>query len=224
MIGFLRAVMMGLVCLSGLAAGVGPSSAADYPNRPVHWLIGFAAGGPVDIVARIMSQWLSEHFGQQFVVENRAGSGGNIAAAAAINSPPDGYTLLFVAPNNAISTSLYKKLSYDFIGDTVPVASIMQLTNMLVVSNAMPVKTVQELIDYCKANPGKVSYASSGNGTSVHMAAELFKALTKTDMIHVPYRGSSAAMPDLISNKVQVIFDNLPSALEQSRSGTLRAP
>src|SRR6266567_8398339 len=222
MIAGFRATMFSLVFLASLANSVAPSSAADYPNRPVRWLIGFTAGGPVDTVARIMAQWLSERFGQQFVVENRAGSGGNLAAAAAINSPPDGYTLLFVAPNNAISTSLYKKLPYDFIRDTVPVASIMQLTNMLVVSNAMPVKTVQEFIDYCKANPGKVSYASSGNGTSVHMSAELFKALTKVEMTHVPYRGSSAAMPDLISNKVQVLFDNLPSALEQVRGGTLR--
>jgi tripartite-type tricarboxylate transporter receptor subunit TctC len=222
MTGFVRAAMAGLVCLLGLA-GVAPASAADYPNRPVRWLIGFTAGGPVDTVARIMSQWLSERLGQQFVVENRAGSGGNIAAAAAINSTPDGYTLLFVAPNNAISTSLYRKLPYDFIRDTVPVASIMQLTNMLVVAKDMPVKTVQEFIDYCKANPGKVSYASSGNGTSVHMSAELFKAMTKIDMIHVPYRGSSAAFPDIISNKVQLIFDNLPSALEQARGGTVRA-
>src|SRR6202166_2006325 len=223
MIALLRAVMFSLVCLLSLVTGVTPSSAADYPNRPVRWLIGFAAGGPVDIVARIMSQWLSEHFGQQFVVENRAGSGGNIAAAAAINSPADGYTLLFVAPNNAISTSLYKKLPYDFIRDTAPVASIMQLTNMLVVSNAMPVKTVQEFIDYCKANPGKVSYASSGNGTSVHMSAELFKAMTKIDMVHVPYRGSAPAFPDIISDKVQLMFDNLPSALEQARGGSVRA-
>jgi tripartite-type tricarboxylate transporter receptor subunit TctC len=223
MTAFLRGVLFVLVCLASLAAGTAPSSAADYPNRPVRWLIGFAAGGPVDIVARIMSQWLSEHFGQQFVVENRAGSGGNLAAAAAVNSTPDGYTLLFVAPNNAISTSLYKHLSYDFIRDTVPVASIMQLTNMLVVSNPMPVKTVQEFIDYCRANPGKVSYASSGYGTSVHMSAELFKAMTKIDMVHVPYRGSAIAFPDIISNKVQLIFDNLPSALEQSRAGTVRA-
>jgi len=219
----LRALLLQLACLAILAAGFTPAGAADYPNRPVRWLIGFAAGGPVDLVARIMSQWLSEHFGQQFVVENRAGSGGNLAAATAINSPPDGYTLLFVAPNNAISTSLYKHLSYDFIRDTVPVASIMQLTNMLVVSNAMPVRTVQELIDYCKANPGKVSYASSGYGTSVHMSAELFKAMTGTDMVHVPYRGSAIAFPDIISNKVQLIFDNLPTALEQSRAGTVRA-
>ena len=220
---FWRAACFGLACLASLA-GIAPAAAADtYPNHPVRWLIGFAAGGPVDIVARIMSQWLSEHFGQQFVVENRAGSGGNIAAAAAINSPADGYTLLFVAPNNAISSSLYKHLSYDFIRDTTPVASIMQLTNLLVVSNAMPVKSVQELIDYCRANPGKISYASSGNGTSVHMSAELFKAMTKCDMVHVPYRGSAIAFPDIISNKVQLIFDNLPSALEQSRSGTVRA-
>jgi tripartite-type tricarboxylate transporter receptor subunit TctC len=223
MIAFLRAAVFGLICLVGLATGVGPVSAADYPNRPVHWFIGFAAGGPVDIVARIMAQWLSERFGQQFVVENRAGSGGNIAAAAAINSAPDGYTILFDAPNNAISASLYKHLSYDFLRDTVPVASIMQLTNMLVITNAMPVKTVQEFIDYCKANPGKVSYASSGYGTSVHMSGELFKAMTKCDMVHVPYRGSAIAFPDIISNKVQLIFDNLPSALEQSRGGTVRA-
>src|ERR1700716_270716 len=219
---FLRAAVTGLVCLLSLA-GITPSFAADYPSRPVHWLIGFAAGGPVDIVARIMGQWLSDRFGQQFVVENRTGSGGNIAAAAAVTSPPDGYTLLFVAPNNAISTSLYKKLPYDFIRDTAPVASIMQLTNMLVVSNSMPVKTVQEFIDYCKANPGKVSYASSGYGTSVHMSGELFKAMTKVDIVHVPYRGSAIAFPDIISNKVQLIFDNLPSALEQSRGGSVRA-
>jgi tripartite-type tricarboxylate transporter receptor subunit TctC len=220
MIAFLRAA---LVCLIAITSLTRPAAAAGYPDRPVRWLIGFAAGGPVDIVARIMAQWLSDHFGQQFVVENRAGSGGNLAAAAAVTAPADGYTLLFVAPNNAISASLYKKLPYDFIRDTVPVASIMQLTNMLVVSNAMPVKTVQDFIDYCKANPGKIAFASSGNGTSVHMSAELFKALTKCDMIHVPYRGSAIAFPDIISNKVQLIFDNLPTALEQSRGGTVRA-
>src|SRR5882757_3989392 len=200
MIAHSRACLLALACLVSLAGGISPSSASDYPNRPVRWLIGFAAGGPVDVVARLMSQFLSERLGQQFVVENRTGSGGNIAAAAAINSAPDGYTLLFVAPNNAISTSLYKKLPYDFIRDTVPVASIMQLTNMLVVAKDMPVKTVQEFIDYCKANPGKISFASSGNGTSVHMSAELFKAMTKCDMVHVPYRGSAIAFPDIISN------------------------
>jgi tripartite-type tricarboxylate transporter receptor subunit TctC len=223
MMKLLRAALSGLVCLVCLATAAAPAAAADYPNRPVRWLIGFAPGGPVDIVARIMSQFLSERLGQQFVVENRAGSGGNLAAATAVNSEPDGYTLLFVAPNNAISASLYKKLSYDFIRDTVPVAGIMRLTNMMVVPTALPVKTVQEFIDYCKANPGKVAYASSGHGTSVHMSAELFKAMTKVEMIHVPYRGSALAYPDLISNRVQTIFDNLPGALEQVRAGTLRA-
>ncbi|MCK1362284.1 tripartite tricarboxylate transporter substrate binding protein [Bradyrhizobium sp. 199] len=218
----LRCGVFGLAILLGLFSAAPPACAA-YPDRPVHWLIGFSAGGPVDIVARIMAQWLSDRLGQQFIVENRTGSGGNIAAAAAISSPPDGYTLLFVAPNNAISTSLYKKLPFDFLRDTVPVASIMQLTNMLVVSNAFPAKTVQEFIDYCKANPGKISFASSGNGTSVHMSAELFKVMTKCDMVHVPYRGSAIAFPDIISNKVQLIFDNLPSALEQAKGGNVRA-
>jgi tripartite-type tricarboxylate transporter receptor subunit TctC len=219
----LRAAVAATICILSLAGSATSALAADYPNRPVRWLIGFAAGGPVDIVARILSQWLSERLGQQFVVENRAGSGGNIAAATAINSAPDGYTLLFVAPNNAIATSLYKHLTYDFIRDTVPVASIMQLTNMLVVSNAMPVRNVAEFIDYCKANPGKITYASSGYGTSVHMSAELFKAMTGCNMVHAPYRGSAIAFPDIISNKVQLIFDNLPSGLEQSRAGTVRA-
>jgi tripartite-type tricarboxylate transporter receptor subunit TctC len=219
----LRAAIIGAIGLLGVTTSGTPALAADYPNRPVHWLIGFAAGGPVDVVARIMAQWLSERFGQQFVVENRTGSGGNIAAAAAVNSPPDGYTLLFVAPNNAIATSLYKHLTYDFLRDTTPVASIMQLTNMLVVANAMPVNSVQELIDYCKANPGKISFASSGYGTSVHMSGELFKAMTGCNMLHVPYRGSMIAYPDIISNKVQLIFDNLPGALEQARAGTVRA-
>jgi tripartite-type tricarboxylate transporter receptor subunit TctC len=227
MIALLRASLFGLslfglACLASLA-GITQSSAADYPNRPVHWLIGFAAGGPVDVVARIMSQALSEHFGQQFVVENRAGSGGNIATAAAIAATPDGYTLLFSGANNAISASLYKKLPFDFIRDTVPVALFTLVPNLLVVANAMPVKSVQELIDYCKANPGKISYASSGNGTTVHMAAELFKAMTKCDMLHVPYRGSALAFPDVMSNKVQLIFDNMPTALEQARGGSVRA-
>ena len=219
----LRAAIIGLIGVICVAAKPMPTFAADYPNRPVRWLIGFAAGGPVDVTARLLSQWLSESLGQQFVVENRAGSGGNIAAAAAINSAPDGYTLLFVAPNNAISTSLYKHLSFDFLRDTVPVASIMQLTNMPVVSKDLPVKSVQEFIAYCKANPGKVSYASSGYGTSVHMSGELFKSMTGINMVHVPYRGSAVAYPDIMSNKVQLIFDNLPGALEQVRAGNLRA-
>jgi len=189
----------------------------------VRWLIGFTAGGPVDTVARIMSKWLSERLGQQFIVENRAGSGGSIATEAAIAAAPDGYTLLFSGANNAISASLYKKLPFDFIRDTVPVAEFMQVPNLLVVSNAMPVRTVSELIDYCRQNPGRISFASSGNGTTVHMAAELFKAMTKCDMVHVPYRGSALAYPDIMSNKVQLMFDNLPTALAQARGGSVRA-
>jgi tripartite-type tricarboxylate transporter receptor subunit TctC len=223
MLGLVRAAAFGLACWSIVASGIAPAHAADYPNRPVHWLIGFAAGGPVDTIARIMAQALSEHLGQQFIVENRGGSGGNIATEAAINATPDGYTLLFSGANNAISASLYKKLPFNFIRDTLPVAGFMQVPNLLVVSNAFPVKTVQELVDYCKANPGKISFASSGNGTTVHMSAELFKAMTKCDMVHVPYRGSALAYPDLISNKVQLIFDNLPTALGQARGGSVRA-
>jgi tripartite-type tricarboxylate transporter receptor subunit TctC len=223
MLGLVRAALVGLACLSIVAGGIAPATAADYPNRPVHWLIGFTAGGPVDTIARLMAQYLSERLGQQFIVENRAGSGGNIATEAAINATPDGYTLLFSGANNAISASLYKKLPFNFIRDTVPVAHFMQVPNLLVVANAFPVKTVQELVDYCKANPGKISYASSGNGTTVHMSAELFKALTKCDMLHVPYRGSAVAYPDIISNKVQLIFDNLPTAWPQAKGGNLRA-
>ncbi len=223
MIAVARAALFGLGFLATLVSAVTPSSAAGYPDHPVRWLIGFPAGGPVDTVARIISQALSEHFGQQFVVENRGGSGGNIATEAGINATPDGYTLMFSGANNAISASLYKKLPFDFIRDTVPVAFFTKVPNLLVVSNALPVKTVQELIDYCKQNPGKLSYASSGNGTTLHMSAELFKAMTKCDMLHVPYRGSAAAFPDVISNKVQLVFDNLPTAMAQAQSGTVRA-
>jgi tripartite-type tricarboxylate transporter receptor subunit TctC len=223
MIALARLGLFALAFLGHLAFGTTPSSAADYPNRPVRWLIGFPPGGPVDTVARIMSQALSEHFGQQFVVENHAGSGGNIATEAGIHATPDGYTLMFSGANNAISASLYKKLPFDFIRDTVPVALFTQVPNLLVVSNALPVRTVQELIDYCKANPGKLSFASAGNGTTLHMSGELFKALTKCEMLHVPYRGSAAAFPDVISNKVQLIFDNLPTAMAQARSGSVRA-
>jgi tripartite-type tricarboxylate transporter receptor subunit TctC len=222
MLGLFRAAAFSAACLSIAAFGIAPAR-AGYPDRAVHWLIGFAAGGPVDTVARIMAQALSERLGQQFVVENRAGSGGNIATEAAINATPDGYTLLFSGANNAISASLYKKLPFDFIRDTVPVAGFMMVPNLLVVSKDFPPKTVQELVDYCHANPGKISFASSGNGTTVHMTAELFKAMTKCDMVHVPYRGSALAYPDIISNKVQLMFDNLPTALPQAKGGTLRA-
>jgi len=195
----------------------------NYPNRPVHFVVGFTAGGPNDTVARILSEWLSDHLGQQFVVENRAGSGGMIAANSVINSPPDGYTIMFVAPNNAIGASLYKNLPFVFLRDTAPVAGIMRLTNIMVVPPSLPVRTVAEFIDYAKAHPGELSFASSGNGTSVHMSAELFKAMTGINIVHVPYRGSSAAAPDLLTGKVHVMFDNLPGAIEFVRTGRLRA-
>ena len=200
-----RDVLIGLA--SGLAAPAiaAPVIAAEkYPARPVRFVAGFAAGGPVDIVARVMAEWLSNDLGQQFVVDNRAGSGGNIGAAAVINSPPDGYTILFAASSNAISASLYKKLPFDFIRDTVPVAGIMRLTNVMVVPPSLPAKTVAEFIALAKARPGELSFASSGNGTSVHLSGELFKMLAQIDIIHVPYRGSAPAYPDLMTNKVQV--------------------
>jgi tripartite-type tricarboxylate transporter receptor subunit TctC len=211
-----------LVLLVGLA--VVPAVAAEkYPTKPVHWVVGFAAGGPNDIVARVMGEWLSSHLGQQFVIENRVGSGGMIAANAVINSPPDGYTVMFVAPNSAIGTTLYKNLPFVFLRDTAPVAGMMRLTNVMVVPPELPVKSVAEFIAYAKANPGKLSYASSGNGTSVHMSAELFKMMAGLDMVHVPYRGSAAAYPDLMTGKVHVLFDNLPGSVEFVRTGKLRA-
>ncbi len=219
----LRAALLTLAFAAHLAAVTTPSQAGDYPDHPVRFINGFAPGGPVDTVARVMAQALSEHFGQQFVVENRPGAGGNIATSVAIASPPDGYTVLFSGSNNAISASLYKHLTFDFMRDTLPVAMFTEVPNLFIVSNALPVKTVQEFIDYCKANPDKISFASAGNGTTVHMSAELFKAMTKCNMQHVPYRGSALAMPDVISNKVQLIFDNLPTAAAQAKGGKVRA-
>jgi tripartite-type tricarboxylate transporter receptor subunit TctC len=197
--------------------------AADYPVRPVHLVVGLAAGGGTDVVARIVADKLTEQLGQQFVVENRTGMGGNLASRAVINSAPDGYTLLFTGPNSTISTSVYKNLPFDFQRDTIPVAGIMHFPNLMVVSPSLPVTTVQEFIDYARANPGKLSMASSGNGTSVHLSGEMFKAMTKIDMVHVPYRGASAAYPDLMSGKVQVLFDNITGVIEAVRSGHLRA-
>ena len=209
-----------LVLFSLPAAG---SAAEKFPSRPVHFVVGFAAGGPNDIIARVMGEWLTDHLGQQFVIENRAGSGGMIAANSVIISPPDGYTIMFVGPNNAIGATLYKNLPFVFLRDTVPVAGLMRLTNIMVVPPSLPVKTVAEFIGYAKANPGKLSFASSGNGTSVHMSAELFKIKAGIDMVHVPYRGSAPAYPDLLTGKVHVLFDNLPGAIQFVRTGQLRA-
>jgi tripartite-type tricarboxylate transporter receptor subunit TctC len=194
-----------------------------YPTRPVHWIVSFTAGGPNDTVARLIGQYLSEQLGQQFVIENRVGAGGNIGMGAVLSSPPDGYTIGFGAPNNAINASLYEKLPFDFIRDSVPVAGTMLLTNVMVVHPDVPAKTVAEFIAYAKANPGKVNMASSGSGTSVHMSGELFKAMTGIEMQHVPYRGSAPAMQDLLTNRVQVMFDNLPGSIAHIKAGALRA-
>jgi tripartite-type tricarboxylate transporter receptor subunit TctC len=220
-------LMLGLATASLAAAALltpPPAIAAEkYPTRPIHFVAAFPAGGAVDITARIVADWLSNDLGQQVIVENRAGSGGNIGTAAVINSPPDGYTILFAAPNNAISASLYKKLPYDFIRDTTPVAGIMLLTNIMVVPPSLPVKTVADFVALAKAKPGELSFASSGNGTSVHLSGELFKLMAGLDIIHVPYRGAAPAYPDLMTAKVHVLFDNLPGSIEFVRTGQLKA-
>jgi tripartite-type tricarboxylate transporter receptor subunit TctC len=212
-----------VVAVAGMLIASMPALAQNFPNRPIHFIVGFAAGGPNDIVARILGEWLSNHMGQQWVIENRAGSGGMLAAGFVASSAPDGYTVMFVAPNNAIGESLYKKLPFNFIRDTVPVAGTLRLANLMVVPPNFPANNVAEFIAYAKANPGKVNFASSGNGTSVHMSGELFKLLAGVDMVHVPYRGSSAAYPDLMSGKVHVLFDNLPGSIGFARGGQLKA-
>jgi tripartite-type tricarboxylate transporter receptor subunit TctC len=213
-------VLLGLAaaCLTAL-----PAAAADkFPVRPVRLISGFPAGGAVDITARVVADWLSTDLGQQFLVENRGGMGGNLGTQAMINAPPDGYTILLDAPNNAISASLYKKMPYDFIRDTVPVAGVMRLTNVMVVPPSLPVKTVADFIALAKAQPGKLTFASSGNGTSVHMSGELFKALTGIDIVHVPFRGAAGAYPELMTGRVDVLFDNLPGSIGFIRAGQLR--
>ena len=212
------ALMSAMVCLSG------PAVAADkFPNRPIKFVVGFLAGGPNDTIARIFCDWLQPHLGQPCVVENKVGQGGMIAAASVINAPADGTTIMFVAPNNAIGATLYKNLPFNFLRDTAPIAGTMRLANLMVVPPTLPVKTVAEFIAYGKANPGKLNFASSGNGTSVHMSGELFKMMTKLDMQHVPYKGSAGIYPDLLTGKVDVLFDNLPGSVEFVKTGKLRA-
>jgi len=214
------AVLLLTLALAPLAQAV---AADKFPNHPIKMVIGFLAGGPTDTTGRIYCEWLSQHIGAPCVVENKVGQGGMIAAASVVNSAPDGYTILFVGPNNAIGQTLYKNLSFNHMRDTVPVAGLARLSNVMVVPPSLPVKTVAEFIAYAKAHPGKLSYASSGNGTSVHMSAELFKMMTQLDMVHVPYKGSAAVYPDLLTGKVDVLFDNLPGVLEFVKTGKLRA-
>ncbi len=197
--------------------------AENYPSRPVHWIVAFAAGGPNDTIARLIGQYLSDHLGQQFVIENRTGAGGNVGMEFALNAAPDGYTIAFVGPNNAISATLYQKLPFDFIRDSAPIAGTMQLTNVLVANAALPVSNLTEFIAYAKANPGKVNFGSGGVGTSPHLSGELLKAMTGINMLHVPYRGSALASVDLLAGQLQVMFDNLPGQIGNIKTGKVRA-
>jgi tripartite-type tricarboxylate transporter receptor subunit TctC len=196
--------------------------AQDYPTKPVHILVGFPAGGVTDIVARLIGQRLSERLGQQFLVENRPGAGSSIAAEAVVRAPPDGYTLLLATSSNAINASLYEKLNFDFIRDIAPVASIVEDSLVMEVNPGIPAKTVPEFIAYAKANPGKINMGSSGTGTPPHIVGELFKMMAGVNMVHVPYRGSTPAVADLLSGQVQLLFDPLASSIEHIRAGTLR--
>ena len=199
------------------------ASAQSYPSRPVRIVVGYAAGGGTDIVARLMGQWLSERLGQQFVIENRTGAATNIGTEAVVRAPADGYTLLLAHTANAINATLYEKLNFNFIRDITPVAGIIRVPSVMVVNPSLPAETVPEFITYAKANPGKINMASGGAGGPDHMSGELFKAMTGVSMIHVPYRGLSPALTDLLAGQVQVIFSSLPAAIEYIRAGKLRA-
>jgi tripartite-type tricarboxylate transporter receptor subunit TctC len=197
--------------------------AQTYPSRPVRIVVGFSAAGASDIAARLVAQWLSERMGQQFVVENRPGAGGNIATEAVVRAAPDGYTLLLVGPPNAINATLYTKLNFNFLRDIAPIASINREPSVLQVTPSLPVHSVPEFIAYAKANPGKISHASAGAGTAGHLAGEMFKMMTGINMVHVPYRGGAPAVTDLIAGVVQVMFGNVLTSIGQVRAGKLRA-
>jgi tripartite-type tricarboxylate transporter receptor subunit TctC len=207
---------------AALPAVSGIARAQTYPTRPVRLLVGFAAGGPTDILARLMGQWLSQRLGQPFVVENRPGAGGNIATEAVVNAQADGHTLLLVAPANSINATLYDQLSFNFIRDIAPIGSMLRTFYVMEVTPALPVKSVPEFIAYAKAHPGTINMASAGSGTPQHVAGELFKLMTGVAMVHVPYRGSAPARTDLMGGQVQVMFDNLTSSLELIKAGKLR--
>jgi tripartite-type tricarboxylate transporter receptor subunit TctC len=197
--------------------------AQAYPTRPVRIIVGFAAGGPNDILARLIGQQLSERLGQPFIIENRPGASGNIGTEAVVRAAPDGYTFLLTGASDAISASLYEKLNFNFIRDIAPVASLVKVPLVLEVTPSVPAKSVLEFISYAKANPGKINMASSGNGTSLHVAGELFKMLTGVNMVHVPYRGAAPAITDLIGGQVQVMFGPISNSIEHIRAGKLRA-
>ena len=200
----------------------GLASAQTYPTRPVRFVVGFAAGGTGDILARLFGQWLSKRLGQQFIIENRPGGGGNLATETVVRSPADGETLLWIGTANAINTSLYEKLNFNLIRDITPVAGLARAHQVMLVHPSMPAKTLPEFIAYAKANPGKIDMASAGTGSMPHMAGELFKMMTGVDIVHVPYRGGGLALTDLLGGQVQVMFTNLPTA-GYIRAGKLRA-
>jgi tripartite-type tricarboxylate transporter receptor subunit TctC len=199
------------------------ASADDYPTRPVRIVAGFAAGGGVDITARLIGQWLAERLGQSFVIENRPGAGGNIGTEAVVKAAPDGYTLLLATVPNAVNASLYEKLNFNFIRDTVPVAGIIRVPMVILLNPSVPATTVAEFISYAKANPGKVNMASAGNGSAPHMAGALFKMMAGVDLVHVPYRGQGPALTDLLGGDVQVLFATAPGTTDYIRTGKLRA-
>ncbi len=209
--------------LCALALPAGPASALDYPTRPVRFIVGYPAGGSTDILARLVGQKLSERLGQQFVIENKPGAGNNIGTEAVARAEPDGYTVLLINPANFINATLYVNLNFNFLRDIAPVASFNRVPNVMTVPADLPAKNVAEFIAYVKANPGKVNLASSGNGTSVHLSGEMFMAMTGAKMLHVAYKGAAPATTDLISNRVQVMFDNMPSIIGHIRGGKLRA-
>jgi tripartite-type tricarboxylate transporter receptor subunit TctC len=211
------------VALAAFVSGTHAAPAADYPNKPVRWVVGYPAGGSTDITARIVGQFLSEKLGQQFIIENKPGAGNNIATEHVINSPPDGYTVYLVNPANAVNTSLYPKLNFVFMRDMLPVAGLIRVPNVMEVNPAVPAKNVAEFIAYAKANPNKINWATSGNGTSVHLSGELFQLMAGIKMTHVPYRGSAPALTDMIAGTVHVMFDNMPSSLPHIQAGKLRA-
>jgi tripartite-type tricarboxylate transporter receptor subunit TctC len=214
-------VALGVACLALGAAS--DARALDYPARPVKLVVGFPAGGPTDVLARLVGQRLAERLGAQFVVENKPGAGSNIGTESVVKSAPDGYTILVCASANTINTSLYKRLSFDFARDLAPVAGLAHVPNALLVHPTVPARSVPEFIAYAKANAGKVNMASSGTGTTPHLAGELFKAMAGVDLTHVPYKGSAPAVTDLVGGQVQVWFGDLPTGLPHVRSGAIRA-
>jgi tripartite-type tricarboxylate transporter receptor subunit TctC len=222
MMRFSRRQLLHLAAGAAALTGSRRARAQAYPSRPIRLIVGFPAGGPTDITARVMGQWLSERLGQQCVIENRGGAGSNIAVEATIGAPPDGYTLLIVGATNAINATLYEKLNFNFIRDIAPVAGIIRVPLIMEVHPSVPAKTVAEFIAYAKARPGKINMGSGGIGTTLHVSGELFKMMTGVDMLHVPYRGAGPMLTDLLGGQVQVGFDPMPSSIGYVKAGQLR--